>query len=483
MRGRFTQTWYFFTMDARQRAIVIGGGLTGLACAYRLKQSGIPVLLLEAADFAGGMMATAEKNGFLFEAGPQCPRFPLPLWELVHDLKLEGEFVPGDSRLPRYIVKNGHLHEAPFSPFSFIFTQLVGAASKYRILTEIFRRSQPPPGEESLAGFVRRKFDDDVLAYLGDPFISAIFAGDAEKMGVDSAFPVLARWEREHGSVLRGAIRSRKRNSSSETRKKPLVVTESLPTMGSFRAGLGTLPKKIVETLGDSVRLRARVESIEAGKRHGEQEPLWRVRLSSGEELDGTAVVVAAPAYEAARLLRSVAPEVSAALSTISYAPVAVVSSGYDRTQVRNPLRGFGLMIPRRENLSTIFNVWNSSVFDGRAPQGKILMTSFAGGAINPAFVDRDEATIAQIVGMEMGNLLGIEGPPVEQFVWKHAKALPQFNIGHGQTVRTIRGALQGFPGLHLAGNYFEGRSLGDCVEAGSQTAEKIRDQFPRHDI
>ena len=141
----FTQTWYFFTMDARQRAIVIGGGLTGLACAYRLKQSGIPVLLLEAADFAGGMMATAEKNGFLFEAGPQCPRFPLPLWELVHDLKLEGEFVPGDSRLPRYIVKNGHLHEAPFSPFSFIFTQLVGAASKYRILTEILRRSQPPP--------------------------------------------------------------------------------------------------------------------------------------------------------------------------------------------------------------------------------------------------------------------------------------------------------------------------------------------------
>jgi oxygen-dependent protoporphyrinogen oxidase len=470
-------------MGVRQSVIVIGGGLTGLACAYRLKQSGIPVLLLEAADFAGGMMATTEKNGFLFEAGPQCPRFPLPLWELVRDLKLEDEFVPGDSRLPRYIVKNGRLHSAPFSPSGFIFTRLVGAASKYRILAEIFRRSQPPSGEESLAGFVRRKFDDDVLAYLGDPFISAIFAGDVEKMGVESAFPALARWEREHGSVLRGAIQSRKRGSPSATRKKPLVVTESLPAMGSFRAGLGTLPKKIAQTLGDSIRLRAKVESIEADKTHEEQDSIWRVRLSGGEELGGAVVVVAAPAYEATRLLRSAAPELSAALSTISYAPMAVVSSGYDRAQVRNPLHGFGLMIPRREKLNTIFNVWNSSVFEGRAPKGNILMTSFAGGATNPAFLDRDEAAIAQIVGMEMGNLLGIDGPPVEQFVWKHVKALPQFNIGHGQTLETIRGALQGFPGLHLAGNYFEGRSLGDCVEAGSRTAEKIGDQFSRRDI
>src|SRR5271170_642712 len=103
-------------MGVTRQAIVIGGGITGLACAFRLKQSGIPVLLLEAARSAGGMIATVEKTGFLFEAGPQCPRFPRPLWELVREINLEGDFVPGDSRAPRYIVKNGRLHHAPFSP-------------------------------------------------------------------------------------------------------------------------------------------------------------------------------------------------------------------------------------------------------------------------------------------------------------------------------------------------------------------------------
>jgi oxygen-dependent protoporphyrinogen oxidase len=290
---------------------------------------------------------------------------------------------------------------------------------------------------------------------------------------------------------LAGAIQSRKnggpsgsQNASQQqaprTRKKSFVVTESLPTMGSFRAGLGTLPKKLAQELGGSIRLRAKVQSIEARNRREETGSAWQIRLSTGEELGCTALVMTAPAYEAARLLLKSVPGLSALLSNISYAPMAVVSSGYDRAQVRNPLRGFGLMIPPREKLNTIFNVWNSPVFDGRAPEGKILMTSFAGGAANPTLVENDEATIAQIVEREMGAVLGIDGPPVERFVWKHEKALPQFNIGHAQTVSAIRGALEGLPGLYLAGNYLGGRSLGDCVEIGSRTAEEIKRQFSK---
>ncbi len=476
-------------MGNKRHAIVIGAGITGLVCAFRLQQSGIPVILLEAADSAGGMIATCGKNGFLFEAGPQCPRFPSPLWDLVHELNLEGEFVRGDSRAPRYILKNGRLHVAPFSPFSFAFTELVGASSKCRLLTEIFRRSRPPHDEESLAEFVRRKFDGDVLDYLVDPFIAAIFAGDSEKIGVESAFPFLARWEREHGSLLRGALRSRNGNSASDsrnksqlqstrTRQKSLIVTESLPSLGSFRAGLGVLPKKLAHNLGDSLRLRTRVQSVEPGEMREDPDSMWQLRLGGGEVLSGAALVMTTPAYEAARLLQNAAPELSTMLSDISYAPMAVVSSGYDRAQVRSPLRGFGVMIPPREKLSTIFNVWNSSVLDGRAPAGKILMTSFAGGATNPAFVEKDDATIAAIVEGEMGAVLGIDGEPVERFVWKHPRTLPQFNPGHARTVATIRKALAGLPGLYLAGNYLDGRSLGDCVESGSRTAEEIATNF-----
>ena len=473
-------------MGATQQVIVIGAGITGLTCAFRLQQSGIRVLVLEASDSPGGLIATFEKNGFLFEAGPQCPRFAPALWGLVRDLELEGEFVPGDSRLPRYLLKNGKLHKAPFSPFGFLATGLVGAGSKYRLLTEALRRSRAPAGEESLGGFVRRKFDDEVLAYLVEPFISAIFAGNTEQIGVTSAFPFLARWEREHGSVLRGAIRDRKRNaratsqpaSAAKNTGRKLAVTDALPAMGSFRRGLGTLPKALAHELGDSIRFGAKVETIDGRAAAGGANSPWRLQLSNGEEITSTGLVVTAPAYEAARLLGKTAPALSAKLSELYYAPMVVVSSGYDRTQVRNSLHGFGLMIPRREKLNTFFNVWNSSVIGGRAPAGKVLLTSFAGGATNPEFVRLEEKAIAQIIEAEMAALLGIDGPPMERLVWKFPKALPQFNLGHAQTAAGIREALTELPGLYLAGNYLEGRSLGDCVEVGSRTAQEVMHQL-----
>jgi protoporphyrinogen/coproporphyrinogen III oxidase len=477
-------------MSATQQVIVIGAGITGLTCAFRLQQSGIHVLVLEASESPGGLIATFEKNGFLFEAGPQCPRFAPPLWELVRDLGLEGEFVRGDSRLPRYLLKNGKLHKAPFSPLGFLATRLVGAGSKYRLLTEALRGSRPPAGEESLAGFVRRKFDDEVLAYLVEPFISAIFAGNTEQIGVASAFPFLARWEREHGSVLRGAIRERKRNSPFDSRPtsqptstakhtgRKLAVTDALPAMGSFRRGLGTLPNALAQKLGDSIRFGTKVETINGRAAGGNVDSPWRLRLSNGEEITSAGLVITAPAYEAARLLGTSAPALSAKLSELHYAPMVVVASGYDRKQVRNSLHGFGLMIPRREKLNTFFNVWNSSVISGRAPAGKVLLTSFAGGATNPEFVRLEEKAIAQIIEAEMAAVLGIEGPPIERFVWKFPKALPQFNLGHAQTAAAIREAVTGLPGLYLAGNYLDGRSLGDCVEIGSRTAQEVVHQF-----
>ena len=472
-------------MSRARQVIVIGGGITGLACAFRLKQFGMPVVLLEASERPGGIIATFERNGFLFEAGPQCPRFPRRLWHLVCELGLEKELVPGDSKVPRYILKNKKLHKAPFSPWAFLTTSLVGTGSKARLISEGFRHSKAPLKEETLAEFVRRKFDGIILDYLVDPFVSTLLAGDTEEIGVESAFAFLVKWEKEYGSLLRGAVRSRNKGPQSKSaseaepkaanrQAKNLVVTDSLPFLGSFRQGLDELPKKLAESLGDSVRLRSKADLLERieDDRSGST---WRIRLSNGGEISGSAVVIASPAYEAARILAGIAPEVGSTLSTIAYAPMAVVSSGYNDDQVRNPLQGFGFMVPRREKLNTFFCVWNSSVLKGRAPDGKVLLTSFAGGAVNPAFAGQDEKTIGKIVEAEVGSILGITGPPIEQIVWKYAKALPQFNVGHKDKIAAVRKTMAAFPGVFLAGNYLEGRSLGDCVEIAFRTAEEVK--------
>jgi protoporphyrinogen/coproporphyrinogen III oxidase len=470
-------------MGVDRQTVVIGGGITGLACAFRLQQLGVSIMLLEASERAGGVIATTRRNGFLFEASTQCPRFPRALWELVRELGLEKEFVRADPHAKRYIVKGGSLHPAPFSPWALLTTRLVGLGSKARLLTEPFHRSQPPQSEESLADFVRRKFDGDVLDYLVDPFVSAVFFADPNEMGMESALPALARWEREYGSVLRGAIKSRNVGARRAPFAKPAAssashsaarvrVTDFLPPLGSFKLGLATLTDKLAEKLGDSLRLRARVEKVcpaAAGS-----EARWGIRLCQGEDIETEAIVVAAPAYEAAAFVRSTAPQLSSLLAGIPYSPLAVVSSAYDRAQVRHPLDGFGFNIPRCEGLHTISCTWNSSLFAERAPEGKVLITSFARPLANDAFLEMAPEEIARVVEGEVARILGISGSPVDRMVWKYPRALPQYRVGHAQRVAAIREELRGLPGLHLVGNYFHGRSLGDSVEIAFGAAEDV---------
>jgi oxygen-dependent protoporphyrinogen oxidase len=470
-----------------RKAVVIGAGISGLACAFRLQQLGIRALILEAGAKAGGVICTVRRNGFLFEAGPQCPRFPKSVWTLIGELGLKDEFIAGDPRSKRYILRNGELHRAPFSASGLLTTSLVGLKSKYRLLSEVFRHSHPPAAEESLAEFVDRKFGAEVLDYLVDPFISTIFFGDPHKMGMHSAFPALVEWEQGRGSVIRGALRAyrtkRDRNvkspeeglsaNDSNLKHGDLHVTDALPSLGSFKEGMGTLVERLAGKLGEDLRFGVKVKSV--APRNGEQEgePGWRIRLSSGDEIDADAVVVATPAYAAGALLTESMPTLSSLLAGIEHTPMDVVSSAFDRKQVRHPLDGFGFMVPRREGLRTICTFWNSSLFPSHARTGTVVMTSFAARGAGDLNEIPDDL-FAQQVEAENAAVLGITGAPIDRMTWKYPRALPQYNVGHAQRVKEIREALTELPGLFLAGNYLAGRSIGDCVDAGFQAADLL---------
>ena len=483
-------------MGYKEKAVVIGAGISGLSCAYRLRQLGIHCLVLEAKERAGGVIATIRRNGFLFEVGPQCPRFPDSIWRLVRELNLESEFVAGDAKAKRYILRHGRLHPAPFSPGGLIATRLLGLTSKFRILTEVFGSSRPPSQEESLADFVRRKFGEEVLDNLVDPIISTVFFGDAQKMGMEGAFPALVKWERNYGSLVRGAIRARKSerkpmmsdDSSTEPRSAAIPgsfrVTDSLPSLGSFRSGMGALPEKLAEELQEEIRYKAGITFVGLiQNEHGPSKTDWQIGMSSGEKIEGVHLILAVPAYVAAELLANIAPKLASHLAAIEYSPMYAVSSAYERAQVANTLEGFGFMVPRREGLQTICTFWNSSLFPQRAPEGKVLMTSFAGRGISGLAGAMSEEECARIVEEENAKTLGITGEPVDRVVWKDPRALPQYNVGHAQRIKEIYGNLRALPNLYLAGNYLKGRSIGDCVEIGLRVAEDVHSHMRSKDI
>jgi oxygen-dependent protoporphyrinogen oxidase len=463
-------------MTNSAKVAVIGAGISGLACAYRLRQLGVRATVFESNPAAGGMIDSVEKDGLLFEAGPQSFQGTPALLEFIRELGLESQLQKADPRAPRYVLLHGRLRKIPMSPQALLASTLLNPVSRWKIASEPFKKSRPPTEEESVATFVRRKFGNEILEYLVAPFVSGVYAGDPEKLSLKAAFPTLDEWERQYGSVLRGAIKSR---PAKEQRT-------GAPPLCSFTHGTATLPRAIATKLGDSLQYETRAVSLNFSGRGaataGAACEIRMVRNGQEQSAPAGAVVVATPAYAAAHLLDSFSPQLAHTLSGIAYAPVAVVASSYYRQQVGDPLEGFGFLVPRGEKVRTLGTVWNSSLFPGRAREGSVTITSFIGGATDPDIIELHEEKLAAIVAEENARILGITGPPVETAVWKYERALPQYNLGHGHIVKTIRDAEHNSSGLFFAGNYLEGPAIGKCVENGFQTAEAVRKylQTPR---
>jgi oxygen-dependent protoporphyrinogen oxidase len=452
-------------MPQSKRVIVIGGGISGLACAFRLQRSGAAPVLVEANDHVGGLAGSVERDGMVVESGPQSFQGTAPILDLTKQVGMEGDLLTADPKAPRYVLQRGKLCEIPMSPKALLTSSLLTAGSRWKIASEALRKTHPPSQEESVADFVRRKFGHEILEYLVAPFVSGVYAGDPEKLSLKAAFPSLEEWEREYGSILRGAMKSRPADKTSA----------GPPPLCTFRRGLGSLMQAIGEKLGGNLRLAATASAIH---RSGEtSRPIYEIRVSSQgreETISVDAVVVAAPAYVSAHLVSRVSNSLANTLSGIAYAPVAVVAADYYTRQIGQPLQGFGFLVPRSEKLRILGTVWNSSLFPGRVQVGQAMITSFVGGATDPEMVQKPEAEIADLVHAENARVLNITGPPISTAVFRYPKALPQYNLGHGHIVEAIRDGERANPGLFFAGNYLEGPALGKCIEMGNLTADTV---------
>lgn len=454
-------------MAETNRVVVIGGGISGLACAHRLKRQGADVMLLESSDHAGGLIGTVQQKGFLFERGPQSFQGTPALLDLARELGIESELLRANPSAPRYVLRGGRLRKVPLSPQALVGSSLLGLGSRWKIVSEPFRRTSTPGHEESVAEFVRRKFGHEILEYLVSPFVSGVYAGDPEQLSLRAAFPTLEEWERQFGSVLRGAMKSRP--ASGERRKAPPLC--------SFRQGMSTLTDTLAHDLSTSLRTGVRVEQLSKVDGGAPRFEIHLVENGRNAVVDATAVVLATPAYVSAHLVASMSPQLAQLLSGIPYAPVATVAAGYYSKQFKAPPDGFGFLIPRKEKMRTLGTVWNSSLFPGRAPDGCALMTSFLGGATDPRLVHKADTEITAIASSENQRILEIIGEPIATATWKYEKALPQYNLGHGHIVERVREETAQLPGIFFSGNYLEGPAIGKCLEQAARTADQVRER------
>jgi len=455
-------------VTASALTVIVGAGISGLTCAYSLRKTGHNVLLLEASTRPGGVVQSPAEDGYLFELGPQSFSATLLLDQLCNDLGLTGQLIEAPHASPRFVLVDGKLLPVPMSPANFVSSSLLSWKTKIAILTEVLRTTHPPEPDESIADFTRRKFSGELLDRLVGPFVSGIYAGDPEQISLRAAFPKIREAEQATGSVVRGIFRAAKDPKTAVAENR----TRRRPSLVSFRNGNETLVSTLAEKLGGSLRCDAVVRSI------SKTDAGFSVQTSTYGNAQGIQcdkLVVATPTSVAASLLENLVPAAATPLRDIHYAPVAMVSLGYRRDQVRHALNGFGFLIPRSAGIRTLGTVWNSSQFPSRAPAGQVLLTSFIGGATDTAAVSLGDGELSATVHREISAILGITGLPAKERVTAYQSAIPQYNLGHTEKLQNIRDAISRVPGLWLTGNYLQGPAVGTCIEHALSVAEQVR--------
>jgi protoporphyrinogen/coproporphyrinogen III oxidase len=447
------------------KAVVIGGGISGLSAAYYLSKAGVPATVLERKARVGGVIQTSVQQGCLLEEGPDGFMAAKP-WamNLIRDLGLADQVMgSNDHSRVTYIVKKGKLVPmpeglmmmVPTKMLPLVETPLLSWGAKIRMGLEFFRQPpHSPQPDRSVYEFLLDHYGEECIDYLAEPLLAGVYGGDPRDMSVNSVLGRFVEIEKKYGSLTRGVLAAPRPKSSG----------------GSFlltlKDGLGQLIQALTPYADVT---QANVESMERTASG------FRIR-ANGDWLEAEHVVLATTACEAAPILRAIDPEVSTLLAGIPYTSSVTLSLGYDRRTFDHPLQGHGFLIPKKERKHIFGCTWVGNKFDHRVPANRVVLRCFLGG---DALGLSDEALV-DAARSDLHSIMGLEAEPVFHNIGRWPNSMAQYTVGHAQRVERIEELVRQIPGLYLAGNAYHGIGIPDCVRMGQEAATKITAEYKR---
>lgn len=471
--------------------LIIGGGIAGLATAYELHRRGLRFRIIEHRPRAGGVVLSEEVDGFVLDAGPDSLLVQKPDGiRLCEELGLGDRLV--STKPPRfaYIQRGGRLYRLPAASVlgiptqwgPFIRTGLFTWAGKLRMAAEMFVPAKTDDADESIGSFMRRRFGHEATDFLAEPLLAGIHAGDVDRLSIRALFPRFVETERTHGSLLRAFRRAGSAHGRPDA-PGPSRAGGAPPRApgnaagggdGAFRSlpgGLSELIRALVAALpADAIQLNTRATSLSYGAGR------YSVATNTGEVFEAPSVVLATPAFASAAIIRGLNGQLADLCAAIPYASAATVAMAFDRASVRHPLNGSGFVVPRVEGTGILAGSWLSSKWPNRAPEGRVLMRTFLGGARDPLAFELSDAEMIARSLQALTPLVGITAPPLFTRVYRWERANAQHEVGHLERMAAIERALLAHPGLHLTGSAYRGVGIPDCVADARRTGRAIGD-------
>lgn len=500
------------------RVVVIGGGMAGVGAARaleaaRAQDASVDWHLYEQDPRFGGKVHTVRRDGFVVEGGPDSAIIEKP-WPITaaRELGIGDRFLDCNEDIRKsFVFTRGRLHELPegiilmvptrMAPFA--MSRLMSWPGKVRMgLDLILPRGGAATGgpagvpgvalDESLGDFVRRRLGKEALQRIAEPIVAGIHAGDPEQMSVRATFPMFLDMELEYRSLILAMLKRRKARQQAAASRAAGSAADTGPGASgaggsrppgptsyfySFTGGLQDLSDAIVASLpaerlhaGTGVATMAEC-GAGCGARAGSG--AYALHLSDGSRIVADAVVLATPAWASGDLLRPVAPLAAADLASIEYVSTATASVAFRADQVGHDLKGFGFVVPRSEDRPVMATTWSSSKFDGRAPDGHVLLRSFLGRAGREAAAQLDDDEMAAVVRSELRDIMGIGAEPEFTQIFRWPRGMPQYRVGHVELVAHIESAVARVPGIELAGGAYHGIGIGDCLREGAAAADR----------
>ncbi|WP_297086013.1 protoporphyrinogen oxidase [uncultured Draconibacterium sp.] len=431
---------------------VIGAGLTGLTTAYYLQKFGFQVQVFEKDNRAGGVIKTHQKNGFVYESGPNTGSMSQEeAAELFEDLAADCTLeYANQAAKARWIWLGNKWHEMHMGGFKSLTTPLFSWHDKLRMLGEPWRKKGNNPNE-TVADMVRRRMGKTFLRNAVDPFLSGVYAGDPEQLVTRFALPKLYALEQNYGSFIRGGIQKhRERKNGKPTKANRQVF--------SVENGLENLINALVKNIG-SENIRLACKNLEV-----KQSNEFHFSVNS----ESFTHVISTVGSHALRSLFPFLPKAKlGAIEKMNYAKITQVILGFNNWE-GIPIQSFGGLVPSAENRDVLGILLPGSFLKNRAPKNGALLSVFLGGVKKPEFFEYSKQEIEQIVKKEVGEMMGLKQfKPDLLELFRYKYAIPQYSFESEQKLQAISDLETEFKGLTLAGNMRDGIGMADRIKQG----------------